>query len=207
MSGLLEEYRKRHAIDYVCGINEGRLFFNIDDQPAFIVLTSSYTKCFRSCSACYEKSDCVTLEVFSANLFPECARIVTHVHLNPDESILDQVNKSHQTLFPFTSGTEKITPFVANSERSQEMWLWNLFNSLSPLDSPYFNQDEFSSSTRAGKAFKKIVQDQIKKKIDPELMFQEQVMWYSKNAPALLQTFYNDLYSLCMIGRKYILNG
>jgi len=207
MSGLLEEYRRRHKLDSVVPINEGRLFFNIDDKPGFIALTSSYTKASRCCLDCYKQSDCITLEIFTISIYPECSRTAAHIHLKPDEDILEQISKIQDQLFPFDGQEHNIKPVIVTNERMQEMWLWEWFQSLNPFVFNRLNSYIRSKSSSVEKQYKKLLSDQKRKKTSAEVAFFEQVMWFCQHSPNELQTFYNELYSLCMIGRKYILTG
>lgn len=177
---LLEEYRRRHGIKGICPVNEGVLFFNLKDMPEAIVLTSSFTKQVSICPKCPNNSDGVCLETFRFKPFPRCIQRVSHSHISPEDDLITHL----QNAFP---NGDDLIPHVCKSERDQEQWVWEFFLRGCPCR----HEDRW--------------RDFLKKHKD--LTWLDQAYWVALNLPHLFEHFYQHVYSLCMINRKYTLRG
>jgi len=182
MGSLLEEYRKRHQIDCVWPVNEGVLFFDLDDKPSVIALTSSFTKQLHVCPACPKNAHGICLEIFRSYRFPSCLQRVTHTHMPPDADLLEYI-RSH------VPKGDKSVPRICKSERDQERWLWGFFLEADPFHAlPLWDKFVANHETE-----------------NPELLWIEQAFWTMLNLPDHLRRFYDTVYSVCMVNRRYIL--
>lgn len=182
MGSLLEEYRKRHKISCVWPVNEGILFFEKQGKPAAIAVTSSYTKSLSVCPACPLNPDSIILEIYHLYKFPKCVKRITHTHMPPDADLIDYICNH-------VPKGEEYSPYISSGERDQERWLWELFL----LTSPFAGHSKWESFL------------QTQKTTDPKLVWLEQAFWATLNAPAQFKTYYNAIYSVCMVNRCYIL--
>lgn len=170
MSTLLAEYRYRHGINGIWPMNEGLLFFERNNEPALIAITSSFTKSINVCASCPKNSGGITLELFGLAKFPVCIQRITHTHMPPDSDVVNYV-VNH------VPNGEQYKPIVSTGDRFQEEWLWRFF-----IRSRAFNG-----------ALK-------------ESFWIDQMMWVAKNKPKHFSIFYQQVYSICMINRTYILS-
>jgi hypothetical protein len=182
MGSLLEEYRRRHHIDCIWPVNEGVLFFDQGDKPSVIAITSSFTKQLHVCPACPQNTHGICLEIFRRYGFPMCLQRVTHTHMPPDADLLEYI-RNH------VPQGEKSTAYICKSERDQERWLWEFFLATEPFRGVSL-WDKFMASYKPE---------------DPELFWVEQALWTISNLPEHFRQFYENIYSICMVNRRYIL--
>jgi hypothetical protein len=182
MSSLYEEYRKRHGIGCVWPVNEGVLFFDCDKEPTLVAITSSFTKQLLVCGACAKNSESICLEIFRRYKFPYCVQRITHTHMPPDADLLDYI-RSH------VPKGEDYMPYVSAGERDQERWLWEFFKLTGAF-----------SQMKAWSGFKERHKPEV-----TELAWLEEAWWVANQAPDTFRRFYEQLYSICMVNRHYIL--
>jgi len=180
MSNLLEEYRRRHRIPSVWPVNEGMLFFDFKKKPGLIAITSSFSKSVHACPACPENTEAIVLEIFRSYRFPHCVQRVIHTHMPPDADLLQYV-RNH------VPKGDKFDPYISPGERNQERWLWEFFLQSNPL------------SSKAHEQMAKLPCER------PDLLWLEQAIWMMNRQPEQFRTFYQNVYSICMVNRRYIL--
>ena len=186
MGSLLDEYRKRHGIDGIWPVNEGSLFFDLNKKPSLVVITSSFGKNLDVCPACQDNKDAIILEIFRTYRYPHCTQRVTHTHMPPDANLLQYVGKH------IDKGNQFV-PYISSGERDQEGWLWRFFLRSEPFKQIAEWQEFLKHQKTACQ--------------DPKLKWLEQAMWTMQNAPDRYRTFYMNVYSNCLINRRYILSN
>lgn len=182
MSGLMTEYRKRHGLKSICPINEGVLFFNKNNAPAIIALTSSYTKSVLTCAFCPMNAESITLEIFChSDDRHDLKQRVVHTHIPPDGDLIEYVI-NHMP-------SQNYQPYVSLGERDQERWLWEF----------YQNTSRMKAITQGGKKSQKT------KQAFSHTNWLEQAISFSINYPSEFKLFYDLIYQPCLIARRYIL--
>src|SRR5579859_2893855 len=131
MANLLIEYCKRHNTEFVLPTNNGMCFFNHNDTPAFICLTSMRLHqqvCLLSptevpiegihsqkliCKKCSTKESLIIIELFGRRLANRF-EFLLHDHIHPDTDIIKYIKDS---------GHENLKPVYLKTGRDIELWL------------------------------------------------------------------------------------
>lgn len=112
---LLTEYRKRHRGDFIWAVEEGAVFYSLNNIPELVLLSSSHSRCLQTCSRCETHVSGVILELFKGE------DLICHIHQPPDCNI---------TRFMTNLGYTEHKPFIPKSEQEAEMWLWDYYLKL-----------------------------------------------------------------------------
>jgi hypothetical protein len=186
MVSLLTEYRNRHGMNFVVGVDEGLCFFDVGKKPSAIVMTSSHSRSISTCRQCLSHQGGLLTELFvhTNTHFPnQCWKLLRHEHLDPDVDLREWVNKHAR------DRGAAYEPFMASDDRQLEAWLWRFFVRGNPL----FNR----KWTYKDEPFRSL----------------EQMAWVIDNSgrhhnqPRLFESFYKSLFYTFMLGRKYLLYG
>jgi len=186
MGSLLEEYRQRNGISGVWPVNEGTLFFNCNNRPALICITSSHSKAHKTCPACPANRAGITLEIFRCTKSKECYRREAHLHMPPDGDLLYYVERH-------IKDGAKYVPVIMHTERELEGWAWKFFLETQPFKG--------AAKTK----FQALVDEQQQSKEGNDTAWITQMAWAARKYPEQFRSFYLQVYSLCLINRTYIL--
>ena len=186
MGSLLEEYRRRHGITCVWPVNEGTLFFERNNRPELICITSSHSKAHAVCPACPVNRGGITLEIFRRGSSRGCCRRVAHVHMPPDGDLLHYVERH-------VRGGSGYSPVIIHTERELERWTWEFFLQTHP-----FKGD-------AKLRFQALLEDQKRTGEDERTSWITQMVWTMRSFPSHFRNYYLHVYSICLVNRTYIL--
>jgi hypothetical protein len=184
VANLINEYRRRHGLNFVLPLDEGLCYFDLAKKPGAIVLTSSPSRSITTCRQCLKHQQVLVAELFihTGLVAPDPVfKQVAHEHIHPDTDLRTWVNEK-------IGDPKKVyEPVEATDDRDVEVWLWRFFTRHNPI----FNR----KWTNKEEPFRSL----------------EQISWvidkYGKhsNYPALFEFFYKNLYYTFTLGRKYLL--
>jgi hypothetical protein len=172
MATLLAEYRKRHKKNFVSTTNEGVCFFDVNDLPALICLTSLSTRSCTTCTRCTERPCSMIVELFQPTVGTYYQSY--HGHCEPDSDIVKLIEKF---------GIKEAKPFMPNTQRDLEIWLWRFFVSSGRV--------RLHASKR----------ESIK-----ELQTLEEMATVAMRYPKSFSTYYS-MFETFLLGRKYLMFG
>ena len=184
MANLINEYRRRHGLNFVLPLDEGLCYFDLAKKPGAIVTTSSPSRCATTCRQCLKHQPSLIAELFvhTGSAAPNAVyKQVAHEHVAPDTDLRSWVNQK------IGDGKKVYEPVEAMDDREVECWLWRFFVRHNPVfNRKWANKEE-------------------------PLRSLEQIAWvidkYGKHStyPALFEFFYKNLYWQFTLGRKYLL--
>lgn len=182
MANLLNEYRRRHKLDFVWAINDGVCFFTKSGMLPVICVTSDNTRPVGTCKRCNTLNTTLVAECFTLGDTDHAKECVLHDHINPDADICKLVTSNIG---------EGYKPYMARSQREIEVWLWDYFLQFKPFAS--------------ARGWRELREEQRESNEDHFDKAVTQMLWAAKTQPHIYRYYYERVYQPLLLGRKYML--
>ncbi len=178
MGNLLNEYRKRHKLDFVwSSCANGVCFFSKGGKPSLICLTSEPMRSLSTCPKCKNhKEGDIVVELVSFPGNKELSLVHDHIHPDTDLNVLVKKNIG-----------EELNPFQAKTYKDLEVWLWSFFLQLRPIQGTHWQR--FRKMQKGSKCSQVV----------------EQMFWAACHSPAIYRFYYHSFYSVYLLGRNYLM--